>query len=676
MSDDQSTGSERERTEEMSSPRVLDGKYRLGKQIGEGGMGAVYEAEHLGLGARVAVKLLSESGVTDRKATARFRREARAMGAIRHENVVAVMDTGSDEDGVPYLVMELLEGESLSAVLRRDKFLTAKRASWIATQVLAGLSAAHDNGIVHRDLKPGNVFLSEQHGGVEKVKILDFGISKLADASMTLNVTAEGAMIGTPNYMAPEQIRGDQNLDSRVDIYAVGILMYRMVTGRLPYAATSSDDLYRKVLDGKPVRPRARRPDIPEQLESVIMRAMHSERERRYHSASALRKAIHEAMPALEQTLVKTVTAPLRADTEPPVESDAAETRVARPSRHLVSLEGRIRKTRGGLLLGAGAAFAAIAAAVITIAVLRSQSEPDPEATAGGAGVTTEAGPPLRIGYQRFMEPERIKSSVAWFAEHLQAKLNRPVEIKIAIDGKQLATWLDEGEVDMAALSSAAYVAAKEDHALRLLAKAVAPDGSSSYVGYILTRRDTGIQSIADLRGRVFCYVQLGSTSGYVFPRALLRKQGIYDTDFRSIVFGGDHPQTLRLLENGSCDAASVFARAWHDAGKHGMSPETFLPIETTDPMPLDAYCVSGNMDKKQADELQETLLGLTPDSDLSKKLRDENARFIGFVPAADADYDTVRANLRVSAQTGPEPIRVSAPPTTIRKPGPVGPDP
>src|SRR5690606_24778383 len=184
-----------EQTEVLARVRLLSGKYKLGRLLGEGGMGSVYEGEHTGLDAKVAIKLLSEGGALDHKALTRFRREARAMGAIRHENVVTVLDTGADDAGVPYLVMELLEGESLAAVLRRERVLSPALSIWIGAQVLSGLAAAHAKSVIHRDLKPGNVFIARQADGSHKVKILDFGISKVSEATDSLNVTADGALV-------------------------------------------------------------------------------------------------------------------------------------------------------------------------------------------------------------------------------------------------------------------------------------------------------------------------------------------------------------------------------------------------------------------------------------------------------------------------------------------------
>ncbi|MGB0680268.1 MAG: serine/threonine-protein kinase, partial [Polyangiales bacterium] len=181
----------------MTPTRVLLGKYRLGRLLGEGGMGAVYEAEHLGLGTPVAVKMLNDRFVADPKSQVRFRREARAAAAVRHPNVVAVTDTGTDEEGLPFIVMERLEGESLASVLRRKRVLPYTVASAVATQVLAGLEAAHTRGVMHRDLKPGNIFITQSNDGQYCVKIVDFGISKFTDDCRDGEVTADGALLGT-----------------------------------------------------------------------------------------------------------------------------------------------------------------------------------------------------------------------------------------------------------------------------------------------------------------------------------------------------------------------------------------------------------------------------------------------------------------------------------------------
>src|SRR5262245_36845547 len=222
-----------DRTARLLPARLIGGKYRLGRMIGEGGMGAVYEAEHVELGMTVAIKLLSHAIANDPKALARFRREARATAAIKHDNIVLVTDAGADERG-PFIVMELLQGESLSSVLHRERVLEPAVAVAITQQILAGLVAAHDQKIIHRDLKPANVILVTA-GGATRVKILDFGISKFFSEPEIAGVTMTGELVGTPRFMSPEQASASPDVDHRADLYAVAEMLYLMVTGKYPH---------------------------------------------------------------------------------------------------------------------------------------------------------------------------------------------------------------------------------------------------------------------------------------------------------------------------------------------------------------------------------------------------------------------------------------------------------
>ncbi|MFH1131444.1 MAG: serine/threonine-protein kinase, partial [Pseudomonadota bacterium] len=277
------------------TPRLVDGKYRLGRVIGEGGMGAVFEAEHVGLGIKVAVKLLNDLFTDENNAVSRFRREARAAAAVRHQNVVAVTDTGTDHDGTPFIVMELLEGESLSSVLRRQKLFSPFIATDIACQILSGLSAAHEKKVIHRDLKPGNILLTQSSEGGWLVKILDFGISKTFFSEGHLSqVTATGAVVGTPRFMAPEQASGKADLDGRVDIYAVGVLLYRMVTGKLPFSGKTNDEVMRQIVENDIIRPSEICPFIDYRLERVILKAMATDRNQRYQTADDFMRELKE----------------------------------------------------------------------------------------------------------------------------------------------------------------------------------------------------------------------------------------------------------------------------------------------------------------------------------------------------------------------------------------------
>jgi eukaryotic-like serine/threonine-protein kinase len=622
-----------ERTDVIARTRVLDGKYRLGRLIGEGGMGAVYEAEHEGLRARVAVKLLGEHGALDPKSVSRFRREARAMGAIRHENVVTVMDTGTDDEGSPYLVMELLEGESLAAVLRRERTLTPGLSCWIADQVLAGLEAAHERGVVHRDLKPGNIFLARRSDGSHRVKILDFGISKLGGDASTLNVTAEGAMIGTPHFMAPEQITGEAASDVRADLYAVGVLLYRMVTGRLPYVGSSSEELYQLVLLGQVTPPRSFNADVPAELESVILRAMAADRARRYQDATTFRAALRQ-VAALVPNDLPTATDGLPAPPGLPVHTPLTTSSATVPARpHVVSRRARGRgRTTALFALGGALVFALAAFGAVWLTRHRSAAAP--------------SGPPLHYGIVQYSSADKVEAAHRPILDYLSRRLGRPVELVQAADEKELLDRFFGGGLELAALSPYAYVRAvrRGTPGLVLLAKPVTPDGPS-YQGVILTRADSGIRSLADLAGKRFCYVNPGSTSGYLYPRALLRKAGLDpDRSFSSTSFGQEHLNTLRLLDRGACDAAAVFASVLHAGERAGMPAARFHQLVATDRIPYDAYAVPARTAPEDVKAIAGALLALAPGSDVARQVfAGSDGEIVGFTPADDSDYDSVR---------------------------------
>jgi serine/threonine-protein kinase len=270
--------------------QVIEGRYRVLGVLGEGGMGVVYEGEHLQLGRRVAIKALVRRLADDPVAIARLRNEARLASALGHPNIVEVYDMGTLPDGAPYLVMERLEGETLAQRLRRERTLPIADAIEIVQQILSALAATHARGVLHRDLKPENVFLSRRPGLAPLARVLDFGISKQMDpvgdeGGHTL--TRTGFVMGTPSYMAPEQVRGERALDGRVDLYAVGVIGYEMLLGRLPYTGRNPAMLAVEMLKSKPVRPRRLRPEIPPGLEAALLGLLAYAREERFASAGA-----------------------------------------------------------------------------------------------------------------------------------------------------------------------------------------------------------------------------------------------------------------------------------------------------------------------------------------------------------------------------------------------------
>ncbi len=272
--------------------QVLLGKLDVIRAVGKGGMGSVYEVEHLITHHRRALKIIKPELVKRRTYMKRLIREAGVAGTLNTPYVVDTYDAGTLDDGSVYILMELLEGRSLYDVIKRDGELSISRLIGIITQVCEGVGAAHREGIIHRDLKPDNIFLIEGPGGTEHVKIMDFGISKFEEPDDEVSrLTSEGVVLGTPFYMSPEQARGKE-LDGRSDIYAVGVMMYEALTGRLPFEDSSISALFIKIAAGEYLPIQHLRPEIPDELAAVIDKAMHRKREARYASMDELRASL------------------------------------------------------------------------------------------------------------------------------------------------------------------------------------------------------------------------------------------------------------------------------------------------------------------------------------------------------------------------------------------------
>jgi serine/threonine protein kinase len=263
------------------------GNYEIRSKIGEGGMGAVYLGEHPLIGKKVAIKVLLEELVSNENIATRFFNEAKAANDIRHQNIVDIVDFGkiAKEGGgfVVYIIMELLEGESLSARVQRLP-PTLAETQHILGQCCSGLAASHAKGIIHRDLKPDNLFLVRRGGDGNFVKILDFGIAKLTASATNNQKTRTGTLIGTPAYMSPEQCAGRGKIDARSDIYSLGIVMYEMLTGRVPFVGEGFGDIVVAHITEAPKPPSTIRPDLPPEIEKVVMRAIEKDPDRRFQS--------------------------------------------------------------------------------------------------------------------------------------------------------------------------------------------------------------------------------------------------------------------------------------------------------------------------------------------------------------------------------------------------------
>jgi serine/threonine-protein kinase len=371
---------------------LVAGKLRVVRLLGQGGMGAVYEVEHEFTKHRRALKLLHADMLHHPNVVARFLREASAAGRIGNKHIIESFDAGTLESGEPYLVMELLDGETLEAKLERQGTLSLEEIADLLGQACDGVQAAHDAGIVHRDLKPENLFTIQRRDG-PLLKILDFGISKFDPAVTGADaVTREGSTLGTPYYMSPEQVNGDKELDARADVYALGVILYECASGRRPYEASALPKLSVLIHEGKPTPLGELQPDLPAAFVEVVARAMAKDRNRRFARAADLGDALASfGSSALDVTLEQPVPggAEHRSSKRPVVrvsEPAASRPSTAQPVAAISSPKAPAPSVAGAAvsvahekrpaLRGVAIAAAVLACAVGSFFALRSKEAP------------------------------------------------------------------------------------------------------------------------------------------------------------------------------------------------------------------------------------------------------------------------------------------------------------
>jgi serine/threonine-protein kinase len=298
---------------------IIGEKYRVEAVIGSGGMGVVVSARHIAMNSRVAIKILKlDDDANKEEAIARFQREARAAARIDSEHVVRVTDVAALPDGMPYMVMEYLDGIDLRRVSQERHRLPIEEACDYILQACEGLAEAHAAGVVHRDLKPSNLFLARRPNGTTIVKVLDFGISKVAPRADEVAMTTTNTLMGSPLYMAPEQMRSSKDVDARADVWSLGLILYELLAADLPFGGETIPEICIAVMQAEPQAMTHHRNDVPQELQAILLKCMEKHRDDRYASTAALARDLSKFASARAQVHAERASASLKAERPDP----------------------------------------------------------------------------------------------------------------------------------------------------------------------------------------------------------------------------------------------------------------------------------------------------------------------------------------------------------------------
>jgi serine/threonine-protein kinase len=386
---------EEDSEEEVTSPlgpgEVLAGKYRIDRVLGQGGMGVVVAATHLELEDKVAVKFLLPQALKNQEAVARFVREARAAVRIKNEHVARIIDVGRLDSDAPFMVMEYLDGVDLGKLRSRGSIRVDDAVDYVI-QACDAMADAHSIGIIHRDLKPANLFLTQRSDGSSIVKVLDFGISKVIDPNaMDASLTRTSMTMGSPRYMSPEQLRSAKEVDSRTDVWALGVILYELLTGKTPFGGNNYPELCASILGEAPIAIRDLRPEVPAELEAIVLRCLEKNASGRYGSVAELARALLPFAPASSRAQVErmervseraglSISAPVEA-----IQVDVSTTGAGPTQKTTAPWSGAsplpappAARSKAGLWIGIGAATAIVLAAGFYAGTQKSAPAPAP----------------------------------------------------------------------------------------------------------------------------------------------------------------------------------------------------------------------------------------------------------------------------------------------------------
>ena len=657
-------------------------------------MAEIYLARQEGVGdfsRLVVVKRILPHLAEELRFIEMFLEEARLASLIQHPNVVQIYDV--DQQGASYYIaMEYIDGVSLGSICRRARkrsvLPSVAVSAEIVAQACAGLHAAHELrddegalvGLVHRDISPHNLMIAQT--GV--VKLVDFGIAKAKTTSIR---TRTGDIKGKYPYMSPEQIRAEP-LDRRTDIFSLGAILAELVLGQR-FFDRSSELATMKAITEEPIATlRELDPDQPEPISQVVERAMRRRREDRFQTAAEMGAALRAAIDEIgERTSPQTVADYLERDcqellearsrsvrdlaqmpsfsvsTVPKVEGfeesawsgdhsvdEADQTRpIKKPSEEpsqpsMPPLSSAEAPARGGRWRKVTAGLALVAALGILVGALTLLGRP-----------SAPSGPPLYYAHPPTYAEATVKEGFAPLVAYLERQLDRPVEVVVSEDYGSLRKRLLAGELDVANLSPLLFVQARHQSSkLRPLASHTY-EGARTYQSYIIVGTDSDLHQPGDLRGKRFCYVDSGSTSGFLLPRHFMREQGIDpEQDIASARYSGSHTEVMRDIVAGRCDAGAVYSGAFASAGELGVAASRLRLLAVAGQTPWDVICASPQLPAAEAERIQKVLLEFDVERELGRPIVSPIFRIDGFLEPQLEDFEPIAAAARAEGVLEP----------------------
>jgi phosphate/phosphite/phosphonate ABC transporter binding protein len=614
------------------SGKVLGG-VKLVRRLGAGGMGAVYAGQHLTLETTVAIKILPAHLTGDENYEERFKREARLSFEIAHPNIVRTLHAGK-EFGLLFLQMEFVDGTSAGELVRTQGRLPEARALEIILDATRGLAEAHRRGIIHRDVKPDNILVEKTTG---RAKIADLGLARIAAAAKTAPaITGAGTTLGTPAYMAPEQIEDASHVEPTADIYSLGAALFELVCGRAPFAAETIPSLFRAILSSPAPDPRDYRADISPVVRDLILRCLEKDPKARFQEADELAAALEAALPAASRNppsrkfppqpppptpskLIETYHAPSSAPTAPPPPPPPPQ------------------RSRKSLYVGVGLAIVA--------------------ALVGGFWLGTEApGPPekktLLFGFlpDRRLTTERLKA-LQPVTQHLEKLTRRKWEAWVGASYEDNIEAFVSGKLDLAQFGGVTYVLLKEREPDAI--PCFQRDTDQKFQALFVVPAGSSVEKLTELKGKEVAFVDELSTAGFVIPAIELLNAGVDPAKDVRAKFLHAHDEVLREVAEGNVDAGAVDARVKDLLSFQGkIDREKLKTIKTSAPFPDDVWVASPRLDAKLRKKIVDGFTSLDGargnDGQVLAALEANQ-----YIPADDATYDDLRAKVKLLHEKG-----------------------